>query len=185
MESRKTRAGSVRRARRELYARLAAAYRGWAMRRNRQDPASVVQRARTLVRRKRYCLVVTADPQPAARVVEPFPPDEHGRIVFGTDPDSRKVAQIRSTGRCLLVYQDDRRRACVTLECDAEVLSPEQSTRFRAIWRAFWPEGPGRDFVNVVCTPTAVELWDGLGVVAPEPFGRAQARVPLGPELKL
>lgn len=155
------------------------------MRRNRWDPASVVQRAAGLVRSRRYCLVVTVSGQASARVVEPFPPDPHGRIVFGTDPESRKVAQIRSTGRCLLVYQDDRRRACATVECDAEVLSVEESTRFRAMWRAFWPEGPGQDFVNVVCTPTAVELWDGLEVVAPEPFGRAQARVELGTEHRL
>lgn len=175
------RRGRARRlSRRRLAAHAGAAYRTWAVRRRREDRDVVLERAGRLVRRAQYTLVVTADPEPTARVVEPFLPDEQGQIVFGTDPHSRKVAQIRSTGRCLLVYQDDRRRACVTLECRAEVLAPEQSSRFRPFWRAFWPEGPSPDFVNVVCTPTAVELWDGLAVVAPEPFGRVQARVELG-----
>lgn len=169
-----------RQRRRLAAARAGAAYRAWALRRSVEEPGLIVRRAGRLIRRRRYCLVVTASEEPSARVVEPFPPDALGRIVFGTDPESRKVAQIRATGRCLLVYQDDRRRACVTVECDAEILSPQESTRFRAMWRAFWPDGPGPDFVNVVCTPTAVELWDGFGVVAPEPFGRVQARVELG-----
>lgn len=184
MSSARTPSWSVR-TRRVLAARVGARYRQWAVRRNADDRATVLRRAGDLIRRQRYCLVVTADGPPTARVVEPFPPDAQGRIVFGTDPQSRKVAQIRATGRCVLVYQVDRRRACVTLECDAEVLPTELSTRFRPAWRAFWPAGPGADFVNVVCAPTAVELWDGLHVVAPDPFGRAQARVPLEPGERL
>lgn len=167
------------------FRRLGRGYRRWALWRTYDDPVRVLRRAARLVRARTYCLVITGTGEPSARVVEPFHPDAEGRIVFGTDPASRKVAQIRETGRCLLVYQDDRRRACVTVECDAAVLPPERSRRFRSLWVAFWPAGPGADFVNVVCTPTAVEVWDGLAVIAPAPFGRAQARVELGVGLHL
>lgn len=158
---------------------LGRTYRAWARDRNHTDEQWIVLQAHRIIKGKRYCLVVTAGDEPSARVVEPFPPDHAGRIVFGTDPYSRKVAEILATGRCLLVYEDDRRKACVTVECDARVLPLQESTRFKGMWRAFWPDGPGPDFVNVECTPTAVELWDGTAVVAPEPFGRRQARVVL------
>lgn len=167
---------------RGLAERVGRGYRRWALTRSRGDRAAVLARAGRLVRAKTYCLLVTTGPYgPSARVLEPFRPDAEGRIVLGTDTRSRKVGQIQETGRCLLVYQDDRRRSCVTLECDAEVLSPEASTRFLPMWRAFWPHGPGPDFVNIVCTPTAIELWDGLAVIAPPPFGRTQARIELAP----
>ena len=160
--------------------RAALGYRRWARRRARTGVSALTKRAWVIVRSKTYCLVVTESADgPTARVVEPFAPDVHGRICFGTDPDSRKVAHIRDIGRCLLVYQDDRRRACVTIECDAVVRPEGSRPRFRQSWRAFWPDGPGVGFVNVECTPTAIEVWDGLAVIAPEPFGRRQARVEL------
>ncbi len=160
---------------------LAGRYRRWARGRQLVDDRQVLARAWRIVRGSRYCLVVTHGDALEARVVEPFAPDAHGRVVFGTDPASRKVDAIRQSGRCLLVYQNNRRRACVTLDCRAQVRAPEESHRFRTAWRAFWPEGPGPDFVNVVCIPTALEIWDGTAVIAPEPFGRRQVRIELTP----
>lgn len=161
-----------------ISAHLGLFYRMWAQRRRLTAPNEIALRAWQVIEKRQYCLVVTEGPgAPSARVVEPLRPGPGGMISFGTDPTSRKVAQIAQTGRCVLVYQDDRRRACVTLECDARIADPSEPVRFRSSWRAFWPDGPGRDFVNVTCIPTAMEIWDGLAVVAPDPFGRRSARL--------
>ncbi|WP_345081411.1 pyridoxamine 5'-phosphate oxidase family protein [Brachybacterium paraconglomeratum] len=161
-----------------LHALLGLTYRRWALSRRLDAPSEIARRAWRVISKQQYCLVVTEGPQgPAARVVEPLRPDPGGMITFGTDPSSRKVAQILRTGRCLLVYQDDRRRACVTLECDARFADPSAPVRFRGFWRAFWPAGPGRGFVNVTCMPTAMEVWDGTAVIAPDPFGRRSVRL--------
>lgn len=161
-----------------ISARLGLAYRRWAQARRLTEPHAIALRAWQVIEKQRYCLVVTQGPDgPSARVVEPLRPGSGGVIRFGTDPTSRKVEQIARTGRCLLVYQDDRRRAAVTLECDARIAAPPEPVRFRGFWRAFWPDGPGPDFVNVTCVPTAMEIWDGLAVIAPDRFGRRAARL--------
>ncbi|MGL5859150.1 MAG: pyridoxamine 5'-phosphate oxidase family protein [Angustibacter sp.] len=161
--------------------RAAAAYRRWAITRRLDDPEKIEARAWKIVQGRRYCLVVTVGPPgPSARVVEPLPRGADGVIRFGTDPASRKVADIVETGRCLLVYQDDRRRACVTVECDAQLEETSSPRWFRQSWRAFWPEGPSNDdYVTVSCRPVAIEVWDGFAVIAPDPFGRRQARIEL------
>lgn len=166
-----------------LHGRLGTIYRRWALPRRLRDPQAIAARAWRLIERKSYCLVVTAgDDGPSARVLAPLRPRPGGEIWLGTDPRSRKVEQIVRTGRCLLVYEDDRRQACVTLECDARIADPSQKARFPGFWRAFWPDGAGPEFVNIVCTPTAMEVWDGLAVIAPDPFGRRSARLERGRE---
>lgn len=145
------------------------------MRRRVDEPARIAGIAMARVRAKRYCVVVTwSGEQVSARVVEPFRPARDGTIRFGTDPSSRKASDVEHTGRCLLVYEDDRRRSCVTLECEASLEDhPEgQRPRFKPMWTAFWPQGPSPDkYVVVACRPRFLEIWDGAAVVAPDPFG--------------
>lgn len=161
-----------------VHTHLGLAYRRWALPRRLTEPHEIALRAWRVIEKQRYCLVVTEGREgPTARVVEPLRPDQGGVITFGTDPTSRKADQIARTGRCLLIYQDDRRRAGVTLECDARIADPSEPVRFRGFWRAFWPDGPGPDVVNVICLPTALEIWDGTAVIAPDPFGRRSARL--------
>lgn len=164
--------------------RVGLLYRRRALRRQVDSHARAAEIAWARVRRQRYCLVVTETGEgPAARVVEPFPPSRDGLIRFGTDPASRKIADITRTGRCLLVYQNDRARSCVTVECEATVEEwpHDGPVRFKPMWRAFWPSGPDpSDYVVVACRPTAMEIWDGTAVIAPEPFGRRSLRLELG-----
>ncbi len=161
-----------------LARRLGLAYRRWALRRRTLDATEVHDWAISRIRRRRYCLVVTDELGGAsARVVEPFRPDRDGVIRFGTDPHSRKARDIVREGRCLLVYQDDRRRACVTVECTATVEPPSARPWFKASWSAFWPDGPDADYVVIRCVPQAMEVWAGFAVIAPAPFGRRTRRI--------
>ncbi|MET9318239.1 pyridoxamine 5'-phosphate oxidase family protein [Kribbella sp. NPDC003505] len=159
--------------------RLGLVYRRWALRRRIDTPAEVVKVAMANVRRTKYCMFVTeTEHGPAARVLEPFRPTRDGLIQFGTDPTSRKIADIVRTGRCLLVYQGAV--SCVSLECDATIEDWPAAglPRFKPSWRAFWPAGPDRsDYIVVTCRPTAMEVWDGRAVVAPGSFGLRSLRL--------
>lgn len=161
---------------RRAFERLGHAYRWWARRRRVTEPSRVAEIALAQLRAARYCVVVTGSgAQVSARVVEPFRPARDGTIRFGTDPSSRKALDIQRAGRCLLVYQDNRRRSCVTVECHATLEDwPESGRpRFKPMWTAFWPRGPlPEEYVVVACRPRAMEVWHGTAVVAPDPFGR-------------
>jgi general stress protein 26 len=131
--------------------------------------------------RKRYCLVLTyGESAIHARVVQPFPPREDFSVLFGTSRASRKVAELERDPRVTLVYEDDARIACVTLEGRAWMQrdDPPRARRFMASWHAFWPRGPrDDDFVNVRFEADAIEVWDGLRGITPEPFGLVSARL--------
>ncbi len=164
-----------------LGAAAGSAYRAWATRRVDDTVAGALRAARSTMMRKTYCVLVTGGDgsPPSARVAHPFRPREDWTVVVGTDPSSRKVNEVRRTGHCLLVYEDDRRLAGATVECAAEVVEdPDQSPRhFMPTWRAFWPDGPDDSFVAIVCTPVAIEVWDGMRGITPAPFGRASKRL--------
>ncbi len=81
------------------------------------------------------------------------------------------------SGTCLLVYEDDRRRSCVSVECSASIEPQMSRPWFKAAWSAFWPEGPGEDYAVIRCVPRAMEVWAGLAVIAPAPFGRRSVRL--------
>lgn len=153
-------------------------YRRWAVRRRGRTEAAIYSWALASIRRQRYCVVVTvADGNATARVVEPFHPDGKGTIRFGTDPESRKVHDINRSGTCVLVYADSRRRSCVTVECSASIEPRSSRPWFKAHWSAFWPDGSGEEYTVVKCVPQAMEVWAGLAVIAPDPFGRRSLRL--------
>ena len=59
--------------------------------------AELIATAREIMTAARYCALITLDSsgRPQARTVDPFPPDENMVVWLGTNPRSRKVAEIR------------------------------------------------------------------------------------------
>jgi general stress protein 26 len=60
----------------------------------------------------------------SARVLQPFPPDPDLTVWFGTSTSSRKVAELGTDARAMVVYQDDSTAACVVLVGRMEVVEP-------------------------------------------------------------
>ncbi|MEW5854034.1 MAG: pyridoxamine 5'-phosphate oxidase family protein [Myxococcota bacterium] len=165
-----------------LLRRLALLWRRFGQARDLSThPRAVLAAARSTMQRKPYCLLVTTSPEGAhARVLQPFPPDEELRVWLGTSPRSRKVAELRADPRATLVYEDDRRGACVALSGDVEVVEDVGARRahFMRSWWAFFPEGPeGDDFVLLRFEPRRLEVWDASRRITPEPFGLASAKL--------
>lgn len=68
--------------------------------------AQVIAAAKDVMQTARYSTLITIgdDGQPEARIVDPFVPEEDLTIWIGTNPLTRKVAQIRRDPRVTLLY---------------------------------------------------------------------------------
>jgi general stress protein 26 len=163
--------------------RLALGYRRWAVARTDVSLGRVLSAARSTMRRKQYCLLVTRSAHGSdARVLQPFPPEDDFTVWLGTSVGSRKVAQLRHNDAATLVYQDDAKTACVVLVGRMRIVEEveERQRRFMSTWWAFFPEGPaGSDFILLRFEPERIEVWDGARRVTPPPFGLRSAAVAL------
>lgn len=161
--------------------RLALGYRRWAMARTDVSLGRVLSAARSTMRRKKYCLLITRSEHGSdARVLQPFPPEDDFTVWLGTSIGSRKVAQLRHNDAATLVYQDDAKAACVVLVGRVRTVEEveERRRRFMATWWAFFPEGPaGSDFILLRFEPERIEVWDSARRVTPPPFGLRSAAV--------
>lgn len=85
--------------------RLALGYRRWAMARTDVSRDRVLAAARSTMRGKKYCLLITRSERGSdARVLQPFPPEDDFTVWLGTSAGSRKVAQLRQNDAATLVY---------------------------------------------------------------------------------
>lgn len=163
--------------------RLALGYRRWAMARTDVSLGRVLSAARSTMRRKKYCLLITRSEHGSdARVLQPFPPEDDFTVWLGSSVGSRKVAQLRRNDAATLVYQDDAKAACVVLVGRVRIVEEveERRRRFMATWWAFFPEGPaGSDFILLRFEPERIEVWDAARRVTPPPFGLRSAAVAL------
>lgn len=164
---------------------IARVLRAVGTRRHDGSPVRVLAAARTVMRSKRFCLLVTDSTEGSdARVVQPFRPNADLVVHVGTSAHSRKLQQIQRSGRALLAYERDRDGACVVAHCSAEVLEDMATRRryFMPLWHAFWPAGPEDDFVVIRCVPDRLEVWDARRGITPPPFGLTSAQLVRTPE---
>lgn len=128
-----------------------------------------------------YCFLVTSGAAGAdVRLMQPFTPDEHLTVRFGTSPRSRKAREIQADDRVVLAYADATEIAYVVLKGRAALESDPAQRRsyWREEWRAFYPEGPeGDDYVLIRFVPDRIELMNLTREVAPPPYGLRPAVV--------
>lgn len=137
-------------------------------------PDRVLEAARALMKSVEFCFLITVDTatEPHARLMQPFPPDEQLRVWLGTNPASRKVAQIRKNPRTTLAYYDKAGPGYVTLSGTSRVIDAlaERRKYWRKEWQAFFPGGPeGSNYVVIEFTPQRIELISAKHKIAIEP----------------
>ena len=117
--------------------------------------------ARELIAGARYAALLTNRPDgpPGARTVDPFPPDSEFVVWIGTNPRTRKVAEIRRDPRVTLYWFDPGAAGYVTLEGRARLVDDPTALRrhFKPEWAAFYPDRR-RDFLLVEVRPTRLEV---------------------------
>jgi general stress protein 26 len=136
---------------------------GAAPARGEEERARSLAVARQIVQKARYCAFVTngRDGQPQARVVDPLPPEPDFTIWIGTNPVTRKVAEIRADPRVTLFYFDAASKGFVTILGSAELVSDpvEKERRFKADWAPFYRDAHrGADFLLVRVRPKRLEI---------------------------
>jgi general stress protein 26 len=117
--------------------------------------------AREIIATARYCALITADSKGRihARTMDPFPPDDHLVIWFGTNPKSRKVAEIRRHSRVTLYYFDRESPAYVTITGFARLVNnpAEKARHWKDEWKAFYPNRE-KGYLLIAVTPQELEI---------------------------
>jgi general stress protein 26 len=128
-----------------------------------QTPEAMLKAAREVMTAAEYCFLVTVDDsgQPQARLMQQFPPTPDFTIWMGTNPRSRKVAQIRARPRTAVACSDTKGPAYLTLTGRARIVDDpaERLKHWRADWDIHYPGGPGGpNFVLIEFVPERLEL---------------------------
>src|SRR6478672_5835082 len=73
----------------------------------------LIDTAREIMTTTRYCALITTNSRGRAdaRTMDAFAPDENMVVWFGTNPASRKVAEVRRNPRVTLYYFDRESQA--------------------------------------------------------------------------
>ncbi len=137
-------------------------------------PQTVLDAARAVMQSAEFCFLVTVDAatEPQARLMQPFPPDAQMRVWLGTNPSSRKIAQIRKNPRTTLAYYDKSGPSYVTLIGTSRIVNTpaERRKHWRKEWQAFFPGGPdGPNYTLIEFTPHRIELISATHKIAVEP----------------
>ncbi len=117
--------------------------------------------AREIMGAARYAALITLDSKGRAhaRAMDPFPPDENMMVWFGTNPKSRKVAEIRRNKRVVLYYFDREGAAYVTISGVARLVNDpsEKARRWKDEWKAFYPDRE-KGYLLIAVTPRELEI---------------------------
>ncbi len=121
----------------------------------------LITAAREIMTATRYCALITIDRRghANARTMDAFAPDEKMVVWFGTNPLSRKVAEIRRHPRVTLYYFDRENQAYVTLHGVARLVNdPQEKLRhWKDDWKNFYPDRD-KDYVLIEVRPLRLEV---------------------------
>jgi general stress protein 26 len=121
----------------------------------------LIAAAREIMTAARYCALITLDSssRPQARTLDPFPPDENMVVWLGTNPRSRKVAEIRRNPRVTLYYFDREAQAYVTISGTARLVNDpkEKARRWKDEWKDFYPDR-AKDYLLIAVRPEKLEV---------------------------
>jgi general stress protein 26 len=121
----------------------------------------LIAEAREIMTTTRYCALITTDKsgRAQARTMDAFAPDEKMIVWFGTNPLSRKVAEIRRRPRVTLYYFDRENQAYVTIHGIARVVNDaaEKARHWKDDWKAFYPDRE-KNYSLIEVQPVTLEV---------------------------
>jgi general stress protein 26 len=125
------------------------------------DRASLITTAREIMKKARYCALITLDSagRPEARTMDPFPPDEQMIVWLATNPRSRKVAEIRRRHQVTLYYFDREDQAYVTISGLARIVNDpnEKAKHWKDEWKDFYADR-NQSYLLIAVTPVRMEV---------------------------
>ncbi len=132
--------------------------------------------ARRTASRTKYAYLITtaSDSTPSARLVQPIVEADDFEFFIGTDPTSRKVAEITAHPAVTLAFNQSDEDASLVVYGTATVHNEPavKEEYWKSTWRLFFPEGPLGDAYSVIrVRAERMELLSFQRNVIPEPFG--------------
>lgn len=121
----------------------------------------LIAEAREIMTTTRYCALITMDKsgRAQARTMDAFAPDEKMVVWFGTNPLSRKVAEIQRHPRVTLYYFDRDNQSYVTIHGTARLVNTvrEKARHWKDDWKAFYPDRD-KDYALIEVRPVTLEV---------------------------
>ncbi len=125
------------------------------------SPDRIAPAARGIMERARYAAFITVDSAggPQARTVDPLLSDTGFVVWIGTNPRTRKVAEIRRNPSVALYWFDQSVGGYVTIRGRALLVQDpdEKARQWKPEWRPFYPDR-SRDFVLLKVVPLRLEV---------------------------
>ena len=125
------------------------------------DRQSLIATAREIMKTARYCALITLDSngRPQARTMDPFPPEENMVVWLGTNPKSRKVAEILHNEHVTLYYFVSEDQAYVAISGRARIVQDARAKAryWKDEWKNFYPDRE-KDYVLITVRPQKLEV---------------------------
>jgi general stress protein 26 len=117
--------------------------------------------AREIMNSAHNCALITLDKDgnPGVRTMDPFPPEDDFTVWFGTNPNSRKVSQIKNNPNVALYYADSDETGYVAMHGIAQIVNKESEKEKR--WKKEWGDyykNKTDNYILIKVTPIWMEL---------------------------
>jgi len=107
------------------------------------------------------CALATVDSlnRPRVRMMGTLKPDEDFTVWFGTNPNSRKVAQIKQNPEVTIYYTEEGNSGYVMLQGTAQLVNDtkEKEMHWEEQWKEFYPNYPD-DYLLIKVKPNWLEV---------------------------
>jgi len=125
------------------------------------DRATLLTAARGVIQNSGKCAFITLDKNghPQVRTMDAFEPEENFTVWLATNPNSRKVDQIKSDPHVTLYYSDKNENGYVSIYGMAELINDqtEKDNRWKEEWKNFYPDRQ-KNYLLIKVTPTRLEV---------------------------
>lgn len=125
------------------------------------EEQKIIDLSKDIIKDTYYGTLITIDKkgQPRARVMEPFAPDENFVIWLATNPNSRKVTQLKANSSATVHYFDKNSMSYVSLMGQAILVNDEaiKATKWRDGWDRFY-KNQTDDYLLIQFVPKTLEL---------------------------
>lgn len=122
---------------------------------------NLIKAAKEIMNAATYCALITLDEEgrPRVRVMDPFKPEGDLIVWFGTNPNSRKVAQIKNDPRVTLYYLDNDASGYVMIHGKAHLVDDptEKENRWKDGWDDFYLNKP-KGYLLIKVIPEWMEI---------------------------
>jgi general stress protein 26 len=122
---------------------------------------SLIKAAHMIIDSARCRVLVSVDEEgrPHAREMDPFAPDKNMIIWFATNPNTRKVKQIKNNPEVAVFFYDTKTMSYVSINGKAELVNDpaEKEKHWKSYWKQYYPDRD-KDMILIKVVPYRMEL---------------------------